>query len=46
MGRQSLWEYLRAVYARYRRADRRTKQTMLDEFYANTHYHRKHACGC
>jgi transposase InsO family protein len=43
MGRQSVWEYLRAVYVRYRRADRRTKQKMLDEFCANTGYHRKHA---
>src|SRR5262249_51243642 len=29
MGRQSIWEYLRAVYGRYRRAERRAKQTML-----------------
>jgi len=43
MGRQSIWEYLRAVYARYHQADRRTKQKMLDEFCANTRYHRKHA---
>ncbi len=43
MGRQSRWDYLRAVYARYHRADRRTKQKMLDEFCANTRYHRKHA---
>jgi len=27
MGRQSIWEYLLAVYARYHRADRRTKQS-------------------
>jgi hypothetical protein len=43
MGRQSRWDYLRAVYARYHGADRRTKQKMLDEFCANTRYHRKHA---
>jgi len=43
MGRQSKWEYLRAVHARYGRGDRRTKQKMLDEFCANTGYHRKHA---
>src|SRR5215831_10808549 len=44
MGRQSIWEYLRTVYARYRRAaNRRAKQKMLDEFCANTGYHRKHA---
>ena len=43
MGRQSIWECFRVVYARYHQADRRTNQTMLDEFCANTHYHRKHA---
>ena len=44
MGRQSVWEYFRSVYARYRQvADRRAKQKMLDEFCANTGYHRKHA---
>ncbi len=34
MGRQAKWEYFRAVYARYRRADRRTKEKMSDEFCA------------
>ncbi|MGA9055773.1 MAG: hypothetical protein WB763_04610 [Terriglobia bacterium] len=29
MGRQSKWEYLRAVYVRYRRAERRGKQRIL-----------------
>jgi len=43
MGRQSKWEYFRAVYARYRGADRRTKRVILNEFCANTGYHRKHA---
>ena len=43
MGRQSKWEYFRTVFVRYRRADRETKQKMLDEFCANTGYHRKHA---
>jgi transposase InsO family protein len=43
MGRQSKWEYFRAVFARYRRAARETKRKMLDEFCANTGYHRKHA---
>jgi transposase InsO family protein len=42
MGRQSKWEYFRTVFARYRRADREMKQKMLDEFCANTGYHRKH----
>jgi hypothetical protein len=43
MRRQGRWEYFRAVYARYQRAERRTKQKMLDEFCANTRYHRKYA---
>lgn len=43
MGRQSRWEYFRAVYARYRGADGRTKRVILNEFCANTRYHRKHA---
>jgi hypothetical protein len=43
MRRQSIWEYFRTVYARYRRAERGTKQKMLDEFCANTRYHREHA---
>ena len=43
MGRQSKWEYFRAVYVRYRRADRRRKQRISDEFCANTRYQRKYA---
>jgi hypothetical protein len=43
MGRQSIWEYLRAVYARTDGPTGGRKGTMLDEFCANTHYHRKHA---
>jgi len=43
MGRQGRWEYFRTVYARYRRSDRQSKGKMLDEFCANTHYHRKYA---
>ena len=43
MGRQSKWEYFRAIYGRYRRADRRTKQVILTEFCLNTGYHRKYA---
>jgi hypothetical protein len=31
MGRQSKWEYFRAVYARYEQADRETKQRMGTE---------------
>lgn len=43
MSRRSRWEYFRAVYARYRQAERRQKQTILDEFCANTGYNRKYA---
>ena len=43
MSHRSRWEYFRAVYARYRQADRGLKQTMLNEFCANTGYNRKYA---
>jgi hypothetical protein len=43
MGRQSIWEYLRSVYARYRQAAREVKRKILDEFCANTKYNRKYA---
>ena len=43
MSRRSRWEYFRAVYARYGQAERREKQVILDEFCANTGYHRKYA---
>ena len=43
MGRQSIWEYFRAVYARYRQAARAAKRKILDEFCANTRYNRKYA---
>ncbi len=43
MSHRSRWEYFRAIYARYRHADRRTKQVILSEFCANTGYHRKYA---
>ena len=43
MGRQSIWEYFRSVYARYRQAAREMKRKMLDEFCANTGYNRKYA---
>ena len=43
MGRRSKWERFRAVYVRYRRADWRGKQRILEEFCANTRYHRKYA---
>jgi transposase InsO family protein len=43
VGRQSRWEYFRAVYGRYRRADRRSKQAILNEFCANSGYNRNYA---
>ena len=43
MGRQSIWEYLRSVYARYRQAGRELKRRILDEFCTNTKYNRKYA---
>src|SRR5437879_10407555 len=43
MGHRSRWEYLRAIHALYRQADRRAKQVILNEFCAHTRYHRKYA---
>jgi transposase InsO family protein len=43
MSHGSRWEYFRAIYARYRQADRTLKQLILNEFCANTRYHRKYA---
>ncbi len=43
MGNQGRWEYLRAIYERYRAAGRKAKQLILTEFCANTGYHRKYA---
>ena len=43
MGRQSIWEYLRSVYTRYRQAARAVKRKILDEFCAKTKYNRKYA---
>src|SRR6516165_7833169 len=43
MGRQSIWEYFRSVYARYRQAARAMKRKILDEFCANTKYNGKYA---
>jgi transposase InsO family protein len=43
MSHRSRWEYFRAIYARYRQADRKLKRVILNEFCANTGYHRKYA---
>ena len=43
MSQTAQWEYLRAIYMRYRWASRPLKQRILDEFYAVSGSHRKHA---
>ena len=43
MGNKGRWEYLRAIYERYQKAGRRAKKVILNEFCANTGYHRKYA---
>jgi len=43
MSHRSRWEYFRAIYERYRQAERRLKRMILNEFCANTGYHRKYA---
>ena len=37
------WEYLRAIYERYRKAGRKDKKAILSEFCANAGYNRKYA---
>jgi hypothetical protein len=43
LGRKGKWEYFRAIYGRYHKADRMTKQLILNEFCLTTKYHRKYA---
>lgn len=43
MGSKGRWEYLRAIYERYQKAERKGKQVILSEFCANTGYNRKYA---
>jgi len=43
LGNKGRWEYLRAIYERYRKAGRQGKKVILSEFCANTGYHRKYA---
>jgi transposase InsO family protein len=43
LGNKERWEYLRAIYDRYRAAGREAKQVILNEFCVNTGYHRKYA---
>jgi transposase InsO family protein len=43
LGNKGRWEYLRAIYERYQKAGRKAKKVILNEFCANTGYHRKYA---
>lgn len=43
LGNKGRWEYLRAIYERYRLVGREGKKVILSEFCANTGYHRKYA---
>jgi len=43
LGDKGRWEYLQAIYGRYRSAGRKGKKVILNEFCANTGYHRKYA---
>ena len=43
MSRKSKWEYLKAIYNRYRQAEKAIRRQILDEFCATCGYHRKHA---
>lgn len=46
MSRNDEWEYLRAIYYRYRKASQALRRQILDEFCATCGYHRKYASGC
>ena len=43
MSSQTKREYLEAIYPRYKRASRKDKPLILDEFCATCGYYRKHA---
>lgn len=43
MGRQSKWEYLKAIYQSYHQAERALQQQILEEFCQVCDYHRKYA---
>jgi hypothetical protein len=43
MSSRSKREYLEAIYSRYKRANRKGKAIILDEFCTTCRYHRKHA---
>jgi transposase InsO family protein len=43
LGNKGRWELLRAIYERYRKAGRKEKKVILNEFCANAGYNRKYA---
>jgi hypothetical protein len=43
MSPQARMEYLETIYLRYKRAGKKQKSVILNEFCVNTSYHRKHA---
>ncbi len=43
MGHEARWEYFRVIYQGYRKADRKGRQGMLNEFCLTSGYHRKYA---
>ena len=42
MGNRGRWEYLQAIYESYRKAGRKEKRVILNEFCANSGYNRKY----
>jgi transposase InsO family protein len=43
MGQKSKWEYLKAIYSRYRKASKELRTVILNEFCQVCGYHRKYA---
>ena len=43
MGNETKWEYLRVMYERYGKAERKARGELLDEFCVTTGYNRKYA---
>ena len=43
MSQKGKWEYFRAIHGRYHRADRKSKQVILNECCITTGYNRKDA---
>jgi hypothetical protein len=43
MSKRSRWDYFTAIYSRYQKAPKASKETMLDEFCQVCGYHRKYA---